>query len=266
MEKPILKTTGMLLIVLFSVSMFTGCTLFQKRYVKTEKKEISVNTTGKKKIILSNTNGDIRVVKNSGDSLLTIKAEATFHLTKKEMQEEGEKIRFKLDTNDNVIRINMDFVRERKFRFFNVNFGSDINYDLYVPEGIDVNIDNTNGKTEIENITNNIIVDITNGNVNLSNTPGNVRVETVNGKVTCELDSTKGVDIKTTNGSVTMKLSRTFTGRFRLETVNGKINKKDFDFKDVDDEKKYFKGTLGNSDVDVKIETTNGKISLQKKY
>ncbi|MCX6163515.1 MAG: DUF4097 family beta strand repeat-containing protein [Ignavibacteriae bacterium] len=86
-----------------------------------------------------------------------------------------------------------------------------------------------------------------------------------NGKVKGDLDSTKGLDIKTTNGNVNLNLSSTFSGRFRMETVNGKITKKDFDFKDVNDDKKIFKGTLGNGEAEVKIETTNGKITLTKK-
>ena len=84
-----LKSAGIFLIVaLIGAVMLSGCSLFQKRYEKVEKKEFTVNTAGKKKIVLNNTNGDIKITKSSVDSVLIIKAEATFHLTKKELKEE----------------------------------------------------------------------------------------------------------------------------------------------------------------------------------
>ncbi|MFA5404414.1 MAG: hypothetical protein WC358_05730 [Ignavibacteria bacterium] len=53
------KSAGIFLIaVLLGAVTFSGCTLFQKRYEKTEKKEITVNTAGKKKVIFNNTNGN----------------------------------------------------------------------------------------------------------------------------------------------------------------------------------------------------------------
>jgi DUF4097 and DUF4098 domain-containing protein YvlB len=260
------KSARILLIaVLIGAVTLSGCTLFQKRYEKIEKKEISVNTIGKKKVVLNNTNGNIKVTKSSVDSVLVIKAEATFHLTKKEMKEEVEKIKLSVDTSENIIKIKTDFVKESKLQFFNIKFGSEINYELIVPNGLDISIDNTNGKTEIYEVSNNINLELANGNVTLSHTSGKISVEATNGKVKGDLDSTQGLDIKTINGSISLNLSSTFSGRFKMETTNGKIVKKDFDFKDVDDEKKYFKGTLGNSDVDIKIETTNGKITLTKK-
>ena len=100
----------------------------------------------------------------------------------------------------------------------------------------------------------------------LSRPTGKINVDILNGKVKGDLDSTKGLDIKTTNGNVSLNLSSTFSGKFIMETTNGKITKKGFYFREVDDEKKYFKGTLGNGDADVKIETTNGKITLTKKH
>jgi DUF4097 and DUF4098 domain-containing protein YvlB len=260
------KSAGIFLIaVLLGAVTFSGCTLFQKRYEKTEKKEIKVNTTGRKKVVLNNTNGDIKVTKSSVDSVLIIKAEATFHLSKKELNEERERIKISVDTSESIINIKSDFVKENKLQIFNIKFGSEINYELIVPEGLEVIIDNTNGKAEIFEVNNNVNVSITNGSVKLNHSTGKISVDITNGKVKGDLDSTKGLDIKTTNGSVSLNLSSTFSGRFHMETINGKITKKDFDFKDVDDDKKYFKGTLGNGEAEIKIETTNGKITLTKK-
>lgn len=262
-----LKSTGIFLaVVLIGAISFSGCSLFRKRYEKIEKREITVNTAGMKKVILDNTNGDIKITKSSVDSVLMIKAEATFHLTKKEMKEEGDRIKLSVDTTNNIIYIKADFVKEAKLQFFNIKFGSEINYELIVPEGLDVSVDNANGKTEIYEVNNNINLELTNGNVKLSNVTGKISIDIKNGRVKGEIDSTKGLDIKTINGSVALSLGDKFSGKFKMETVSGKITKKDFDFKDVDEDKKYFSGTLGSGDADIKIETTNGKITLSKKH
>lgn len=254
-----------LLVTLICTIFFSGCSLFQKRYEKTEKKEFTVNTIGKKKVVFNNTNGDIKVTKSSVDSVLIIKAEATFHVTKKEMKEEKERIKIDIDTLGDVIKITSNYVKEKRFFNFQISFDEHTNYELIVPEGIEVSVDNINGKFDITDINNNVNVSSTNGNIKLSQTTGKISIDVTNGKVKGDLDSTKGLDISTTNGNVNLNLNNTFSGKFRLETINGKISKRDFDFKDVDNDKKLFKGTLGNSDVEIKIKTTNGKITLTKK-
>ncbi|MFA5404413.1 MAG: DUF4097 family beta strand repeat-containing protein [Ignavibacteria bacterium] len=196
---------------------------------------------------------------------MRIKAEATFHMTKRELNEERERIKLSADTLEDIIKINSDFVKENNIQIFNVKFGSDIRYELIVPEGIEVSIDNTNGKTEISDISNDINVDLTNGNLKIENTTGNIKADIQNGKVKGNLDSVKSLNIRTVNGNVSLNLSDKFSGRFKMETVNGKISKKGFEFRDVYDEKKTFKGTLGTGDAEIKIESTNGKITLTKK-
>ncbi|MCX6163516.1 MAG: hypothetical protein NTU73_01420 [Ignavibacteriae bacterium] len=158
------KSAGVfLIVVLLCTITFSGCSLFQKRYEKTEKKEIKVNTAGRKKIVLNNTNGDIKIIKSSVDSVLIIKAEATFHLSKKELNEERERIKISVDTSESTINIKSDFVKESHLQFFNIKFGSEINYELIVPEGLEVSIDNTNGKAEIYEVKNDVNINITNG-------------------------------------------------------------------------------------------------------
>ena len=54
------------------------------------------------------------------------------------------------------------------------------------------------------------------------------------------------------------------SANIRAETVNGRIVEENLQFRVIDKEKKMFRGTLGNSDsnIDIKIETVNGKIKL----
>jgi len=260
------KKAGILIaVVLIGGILFSGCSLFQKRYEKTEKKEFSVNVTGKKRVILDNTNGDIKVVRNSSDSTLRIKAEGTFHLTKKEMKEELDRIRIHIDSTGDEIKIKTDYVKEKRFVNFQFNIGSEIDYELAVPEGIEVSIDNTNGKAEIREVSNDVSLNLTNGSIYFDNPTGNLKVDITNGKVKGELDSVKGLNFKLTNGNITISLGDKFSGKFSLETVNGKIKTNDLEFKNATKEKKNFSGSLGNGTEEIFMETINGSIKLTKK-
>jgi DUF4097 and DUF4098 domain-containing protein YvlB len=254
-----------LVLSMFSGVLFSGCSLFQKKYEKVEKKEISVSTLNKKKVVLNNTNGDIKITKSSLDSALRFKAEAVYHLTKKELTENKDRIKIEIDSTGDVIKISVDYVRIKRIFNFDINLRTNLDYELFVPEGIEVSIDNTNGKTDISEVSNKVEINQTNGELNISHATGIITADLTNGKIKGDLDSTKGLNLKTTNGNITLNLGSTFSGKFRMETTNGKITKKDFDFKDVNDDKKLFKGTLGNSDVDIRLETTNGKITITKK-
>lgn len=259
------KTGLFIVIVLLGGILFSGCSLFQKRYEKSEKKEISVNTSGKKKVVLDNTNGDVKIVKNTTDSSLRIKAEGVFHLTKKELKEDIERIKIHIDSTGDVIRIKTDYVKEKRFFNFHFDIGSDIDYELAVPEGIEISVDNTNGKAEVKEVKNDISLNLTNGSVTFDNPTGHIKVDITNGKIRGELDSIKGLNFKMTNGSISLSLGDKFSGRFNLETVNGKIKTNDLEFKNVSKEKKNFKGSLGESDAEIYMETVNGNIKLTKK-
>jgi DUF4097 and DUF4098 domain-containing protein YvlB len=259
------KAGVFLIIVLTGGILFSGCSLFQKRYEKTEKKEISVNVSGKKRVVLDNTNGDIKVVRNTTDSTLIIKAEGVFHLTKKEMKEDIERIRINVDSTGEVIKIKTDYSREKHFFNFQINLGSEVDYTLIVPDGIDVGIDNTNGKAEVKQINNDINLNLTNGSVKLDNPTGVIRIDITNGKINGDLDSVKGLNFKITNGSINLSLGSKFSGKFNIETINGKIKTNDLSFKDVSNDKKSLRGTLGDGNADIIMETVNGSIKLSGK-
>jgi hypothetical protein len=52
---------------------------------------------------------------------------------------------------------------------------------------------------------------------------------------------------------------------FDLQTRNGKIRYNDLEFTSVTERKNEFKGTLKEGEEIVKIQTTNGKITIDKK-
>jgi len=244
---------------------FFGCSLFSKKYEKKEVTEYKINVTGKKLFSVDNINGNIKISRNTTDSLLRIKAELYAYVSKKELNEPLDRIKIKIDSSGNEVSLNSEYYREKRFFHLDIGKSDKINYEISVPANLEISIDNTSGKVDIRDIDNDIKLNIINGDVSLINTTGNLNADLTNSKIRCELDSTKGLNIKNVNENITLYLGNAFSGNIKAECVNGKIVTKDLDFKKSDNSKNSFEGKLGNSDVDVRLETVNGKIFLNKK-
>lgn len=260
------KLLPLILIIVFFISSLQGCSFFQKRYEKTETREFKISSAGKTKIILENKNGNIIVRKNSSDSMILLNAEIKVNVTKKELNEPLKNFEISIDTSSNEIRIsNKTTYREEEFLNFGNWHNNGINYTLYLPNGLDADISSTNGKLEASDISNNITGSTVNGKISFVNTSGLLKLETTNGKISAELDSTRGMTLDVVNGSINLKLSPSFSGIFHVDWVNGSFKYDDFNFQDVNKDKKFFKGKIGNSGSEIKISTVNGSIKLYKK-
>jgi len=259
------KLFSLIIVLSFFATSIMGCSLFRKKYEKKETKEYKLSVINKKKIQLDNLNGDIKIKSNSFDNNLIVKADITVYLTKKELDKEDDYTKVSFDTTESTIRISTERKSTRNHFVF---FGSQhdkINYEIDVPSGISVSVDNTNGRITLEKMDNDVKIDLVNGDIKFSRLSGQLDFDVTNGKIKGDADSTKGMSINTVNGNVELTLSEYFTGKFNMQTVNGKISKKDFNFKNTNEEKRSFKGELGSNGPDVKIETVNGKITLKKK-
>lgn len=265
-KENIFITKAILFFVLLTIALSgTGCSLFKNKYEKKETEEYTIDTYGKTKISLSNNTGDIRIFRNTSDSMLRIKIEKIAYVKEKDLDKPIQYLKVKIDTSGSVVNINTEYYK--KTRFFNFSFSDDnrINIELYVPDEKMIVIDNTSGDLYMTDITNNVKAVITNGDVKLEKVYGNAKLDITNGKVIGDLDSTKGLIIDVTNGKVNLNLEDSFSGIFKLDVTNGKIIKDEFDFTDVSEEKKSFEGKLGEKDAEVVIDVTNGKITLSKR-
>lgn len=245
---------------------FQGCNLMKKKYPKTFSKEYTFNASGFEKIAVNNPNGNINLRKSDNPDLITVKAEVTKHLTKKELEKSVEEIMINIDSTGKTLSISDIEQKSEKGFNFRVDFGSgETNYTIYVPDGITIDVESTNGKVDLRDFSNDVSAELTNGNIKAKNVYGNLKLTLTNGNITAELDSTKGIDFETTNGNVKLDVGNAFSGVFDLESRNGKINRNNIEFTNTTEKKNQFRGTLGNGDAAVKMRTTNGKITIDKK-
>jgi len=257
-----MKIFRYLLIIILFMILLPSCNFLAKRYEKVVSETLTVSVTGKDAVFLKNTNGDIKIHKSS-DSLITVKVKHTLYLKKKDLNEDIDWININLDTLGKIIQIEISNLRE--FRFFNIGNTPDSDIDIYIPERLFVNVDNTNGDLEADNISNDIKADIVNGKISLMAISGNIEAELTNGNIKAFLDTLKDCNLKVTNGKVTIKLNDNTTGIFDLTVKNGKITTGDIKFDSTEvNEKGYLRAKIGNTGNRITVKVTNGKIILEK--
>ena len=96
---------------------------------------------------------------------------------------------------------------------------SDIDLEITIPEGMDVELGGTFLDIRIEGVTGEVTAETVHGNVELRGGRGVIRLQSTQGTVECE-DAEGRIDVGTMNGSLRL---RNVTGEITAETVNGSI-------------------------------------------
>jgi DUF4097 and DUF4098 domain-containing protein YvlB len=140
-----------------------------------------------------------------------------------------------------------------------------VEYEIRVPQNIDLNINTTNGKVETENVTGKLRLEATNGKIIGRDISGFARCKTTNGSIRVEFSEIPEGDkltFKTTNGSIKLYLPQDFGGDVDLKTTNGHIDS-DFPLSGRGKKsKKRYSGYIGEGNRELTCATTNGSIDL----
>lgn len=257
--------TILILVTLLYVGLFTsGCGLISKKYTKSDSREYTFNSENKKKLRLENINGDITISRSSDSGSLKIKAYMEIKVRKKYLNTPFDEINIEIDTNTNEIIVKTDITNKGSDDFFNIGRSQKVDYNIYIPENLNLEIDNTNGDVFTGNISNNIEIHNVNGSADFKSFHGKLLCEITNGSVSGEIDSTRGINIDLVNGSITLKLSNYLNAYLKAETVNGRVTEENLELKDVIKDKKKLKAKIGypDSESEINLETINGKIKL----
>lgn len=242
---------------------FNGCSLLKKRVEKKENVKYTLNGSGKTSIHIENVNGRINV-SNSGDTTGEIKIDAEIIADVKhdEQDKKIENVNIKIDSSGSEIKIETEINRSNS-GMFRKNSNAEVNYDIKVPRNMKVYTETVNGTTTITRITGDVKAETVNGKVNVLNCQGKVDVDGVNGSILCNVDSvTAGININIVNGDVKIGGLKNIDADVNASTIHGRVKFKNLTFNEVNSEKKSLSGTLGKGGSMVKVESTNGSISL----
>lgn len=251
-------------LLIVSTMLFSSCSLFSARYSKVEKGEYKISAAGKKRFSLNNVNGKIKVVKTTDQTSIIVKYEKTAHVKKRDLGGPMTEITLNIDSSGTDVKIDTDFENERSILQLGGHETNTVDYEIYIPENILVNLDNTNGSIDLNELTNDVKAETINGTIRLNNLTGKLDIETTNGLIKGNIDSTKGITATTVNGSIRLNFGPQVSANIKADVVNGSVKIENLNFKNQSDKKdrKYFQGTLGNGGAEIKLETTNGSIRL----
>ncbi len=142
-----------------------------------------------------------------------------------------------------------------------------VSYRIYVPHNTDLELETHNGGIDIAEVTGDIDFDALNGGVTLERLAGDVRGSTTNGGLDVELDGDawagRGLDVKTTNGGVTVYVPQDYNADFETGTVNGRLNL-DFPMMVSGRIDRTIRTTLGDGGAPVRVRTTNGGVDIRR--
>jgi hypothetical protein len=142
-------------------------------------------------------------------------------------------------------------------------------YELQVPRKADLSVDATNGGINIGDVRGRIDAHTVNGGIQLNDVGGDIRGETVNGGLHVELAGEKydgpGLDLKTVNGGVTLRVPPNFSGELDARTANGGIA---VDFPITVSgliNRRQLTATLGSGGPRLRLSAVNGGITIARR-
>jgi hypothetical protein len=145
--------------------------------------------------------------------------------------------------------------------------GWSVSYEVLAPREIDLTLETHNGGIAVSDVRGEITFEARNGGINIDGLAGDVRGRTTNGGVDATLDGDTwdgtGLDLRTTNGGVRLRVPDDYSARLETGTVNGGI---DIDFPVTVQGRigREFSTTLGQGGPPIRAATTNGHVKITR--
>lgn len=159
-------------------------------------------------------------------------------------------------------RIRADGPRNSRYENWHVNF------EVWVPRKTNLDAEAHNGGVSVEAVEGRLQMHTVNGSVNLRDVHGDVRAETTNGAATAYLTGTTwrgaGLDLQTTNGSVTLDIPRNYNADLETGTVNGGMSV-DFPITVQGFIGRRISTKLGSGGPRLRAVTTNGGVRIRER-
>ena len=166
-----------------------------------------------------------------------------------------------------------------------------VEYQVRVPSGWQVSVENVNGDVKVASINNGVSIDLVNGEVHTNRIVGDLAATLVNGQITsdavlpehgsCKLETTNGgidakltlpstakCSIETTNGGITLALPKSASASISAEAAVGDVSVDGLSFASAKRSNDLgpgtsFTGVLGGGAGSISLSVTNGEIALK---
>ena len=142
-----------------------------------------------------------------------------------------------------------------------------VSYDIYVPRRSNLEAVTQNGGVAAESVEGDLDFQAMNGGIRIEDVAGDVHGQTTNGGVSASLSGTswrgRGLDLRTTNGGVSLTIPRAYNARLETGTTNGGM-RIDFPITVQGMIGKQIQTQLGSGGPTVRVVTTNGGVRVRQ--
>lgn len=234
---------------------------------ETERFEQTYPLNANGRVSVSNVNGSVTV--ETWD-----KSEVKLQWVKTgESKEDLAEVEVKIDARQDAFRVETDYGdwKQRSSGGGNRGYRNlQVEYRLTVPRtAILDEIETVNGSVSITNAANVTKASAVNGEVKAINLRGTASLSTVNGTVIADFDQMQSgsrISLETVNGTVNLTLPSDVNATVKAETVNGKIsNGFNLPVRKGQYVGRDMYGKLGSGDVQIKLESVNGELFVNRK-
>lgn len=146
------------------------------------------------------------------------------------------------------------------------NYYWSVSYEVFVPRRSDLSLTAHNGGISISDVQGRLDFNTTNGGVALKRVGGTVHGGTTNGGLSIELTGDRWdgqeMDVKTTNGGISMSLPENYSAHLETGTVNGNLSI-DFPVTVQGRITRELAVNLGSGGATIRAMTTNGGVRVK---
>jgi hypothetical protein len=142
-----------------------------------------------------------------------------------------------------------------------------VSYEIFVPRRSNLSLKTTNGGISIAEVSGRLEFSALNGGVSLRRIGGSVKGGTTNGGLNVELSGERwdgeALDVKTTNGGVSISIPENYSAHLETGTVNGHLNV-DFPVTVQGNITRELAVNLGSGGPTIRAMTTNGGVKIRR--
>lgn len=256
------RFASFIIVFLLTVLGLSGCNFLsaKKNQLKFDKVYV-VDTTGVNYMLVTNTNGNVKINSAPSDSVIRIRVFGVLNSKSKDSLDFP--LFCKFDTVSSTINISEpEWERKKLFLSFKKN---EVSFEISTPSFLKIQVNNKNGNIDLENLAGSINVQTINGSIRMKGISGVASARTTNGKIQAEIDSVTTCTFTTVNGKIDLILSNSFSGKVIANYLNGKVVNKDVAFDKVESNRNRYLGIRGKEDAEINLETVNGKIYIRQR-
>ncbi len=137
-------------------------------------------------------------------------------------------------------------------------------YNIIIPHNWDVNVENVNGRVQIDSLNGNINIGLVNGDAVITESYGNISIGVTNGAVygKVALPINGLCTINTVNGQVQLNIPQTTSAELAAKVTNGTVSVSNLALKNMVSSQNSVSGVLGIGQGEITVATVNGTINI----